>query len=151
MILAMALVSCHSGFEKAVTPNLNVTTDSEVYFTDDAVVFNIDSDADFISFYSGEKGNSYEYAQKERIYEGQLYLSFSSAFQAGAQWKRQLEEDVTKRILRVFWSSDFTGEYNAEAIAAATWNELTASADFPTSRAENAKLLSNTTPSGEIE
>ena len=151
MILAMALVSCHSGFEKAVTPNLNVTTDSEVYFTDDAVVFNIDSDADFISFYSGEKGNSYEYAQKERIYEGQLYLSFSSAFQAGAQWKRQLEEDVTKRILRVFWSSDFTGEYNAEAIAAATWNELTASADFPTSRAENAKLLSNTTPSGEID
>ena len=151
MILAMALVSCHSGFEKAVTPNLNVTTDSEVYFTDDAVVFNIDSDADFISFYSGEKGNSYEYAQKERIYEGQLYLSFSSAFQAGAQWKRQLEEDVTKRILRVFWSSDFTGEYNAEAIAAATWNELTASADFPTSRAENAKLLSNTTPSGGID
>ena len=151
MIFAMALVACHSGFEKAVTPNLDVMTEREDYFTDEAVVFNIESDADFISFYSGEEGNAYEYAQKERIYEGNLSLSFSTAFASGAQWKRQLEEDVTKRILRVFWSSDFTGEYNAEAIAAATWNEMTALAQFPTSRSENAKLLSNTTPSGEID
>ena len=151
MILAMAVMSCHSGFEKAVTPTLNVTTDSEAYLTDDAVVFNIDSDADFISFYSGENGNAYEYAKKERVYEGQLYLSFNSAFQAGSQWKRQLEDDVTKKMLRVFWSSDFTGEYNADAIAAATWNEITALAKFPTSKVEKAKLLSYTTPSGEID
>mgnify|MGYP003307609607 CR=1 FL=1 len=107
MILAMALVSCHSGFEKAVTPSLDVTTESQMCFIDDAVVFNIDSDADFISFYSGEDGNAYEYAKKERIYEGNLSLSFSTAFASGAQWKRQLEEDVTKRLPRVFWSSDF--------------------------------------------
>ncbi len=151
MILAMAVVSCHSGFEKAVTPSLDVTTESQMCFIDDAVVFNIDSDADFISFYSGEDGNAYEYAKKERIYEGNLSLSFSTAFASGAQWKRQLEEDVTERLLRVFWSSDFTGVYNAEAVAAATWNEITALAEFPTSRSDNAKLLSNTTPSGEID
>ena len=62
--VAVAFVSCHSGFEKAVTPELEISLEKEVYFTDDAVTFNINSDADFISFYSGENGNDYEQRSK---------------------------------------------------------------------------------------
>lgn len=149
--VAVSLVACHSGFEKAVTPELEISLEKEVYFTDDAVTFNISSDADFISFYSGENGNDYEYAQKDRIYQGKLYMSFSSAFASGAQWKKQLESDQTKRLLRVFWSTDFSGEYTKAAVDAATWNELTALAKFPDSRSENAKILSNAVPSGDID
>lgn len=149
--VAVAFVSCHSGFEKAVTPELEISLEKEVYFTDDAVTFNINSDADFISFYSGENGNDYEYASKDRIYQGELYLSFSSAFQAGQQYKRQQDEDHTKKMLRLFWSVDFSGEYTKEAVDAATWNELTSLANYPETRADNAKLLSNAVPSGEID
>lgn len=153
MFIAMAFgaVSCHSVFEKAAVPTLEVTTDSDVYCTDGAVTFNIESNADYISFYSGELGNEYNYAKVERVYAGNLYLSFNSAFASGSQYKRQEDEDVTRRLLRVFWSSDFSGEYTNEAINSAKWNELTHKADFPTSRSDNAKLLSNTTPSGEID
>lgn len=151
LAVAAVAVSCHSGFEKAVTPTLEVRTDREAYFTDDAVVFHIDSDADFISFYSGEDGNAYEYAQKERIYEGELSLSFSTNFGSGNQWTRQASEDPERKIIRLFWSSDFSGEYTHEAIAAATWNELTALAQFPTVRAENAKSVAEAVASGTID
>ena len=152
-ILAVAalVVSCHSGFEKAVTPTLEVRTDREAYFTDDAVVFHIDSDADFISFYSGEDGNDYEYAQKERIYEGELSLSFSTNFGSGNQWNRQADENPERKIIRFFWSSDFSGEYTNEAIAAATWNELTSLAKFPDFRATNVKSVAESVASGDID
>lgn len=151
LAIAAVAVSCHSGFEKAVTPTLEVRTDKEAYFTDDAVTFHIDSDADFISFYSGEDGNDYEYAQKERIYDGELSLSFSTNFGSGSQWQRQESEDSERKIIRLFWSSDFSGEYTNEAIAAATWNELTSLAQFPDFRADNVKSIAESVTSGDID
>ncbi len=148
--LATLLVACdESGFDALSEPTLSLTTTQSTFFTQEPVVFYIDSDADYLSFYSGERGNEYEYATKERIYEGEAYISFNTGFQAGGQWKNQLEEDVEKKIIRFFYSTDFSGEYTMEAIEAATWTELTEQFDFPTQRSTNAKNSKETTPSGE--
>lgn len=151
IVAAAALcVGCDKGFEKVSEPTLELSTPQTTYFTQEPVVFDIASDANFLSFYSGERGNDYAYVHKERIYEGEAFLSFNTAFQAGAQWKRQLEEDVEKKVLRLFYSTDFSGEYTLEAVERATWKELTTQFEFPTSRASNAKVLSQTTPSGSV-
>lgn len=148
--LATLLAACgESGFEAVSEPTLSLTTTQTTFFTQEPVVFHIDSDADYLSFFSGERGNEYEYATKERIYEGEAYISFNTGFQAGAQWKNQLEEDVEKKILRFFYSTDFSGECTMEAIEAATWHELTEQFQFPTQRSDNAKVRNQTTESGE--
>lgn len=148
-VAAALLVSCDKGFESVSEPTLNLSTELSTYFTQEPVVFKIDSDADYLSFYSGERGNDYTYAQQERIYEGEAYITFNTAFQAGAQWKNQLEEDVEKKILRFFYSTDFSGLYTYDEVEKATWKELTTEFEYPTKRADNAKVLNQTTPAGE--
>lgn len=150
MVAAALCAGCDKGFEKVSEPTLELSTPTTTYFTQEPVVFHIESDANFLSFYSGERGNDYAYAHKERIYEGEAYLSFNSAFQAGAQWKRQLETDVEKKLLRVFYSVDFSGVYTIEEVERATWKELTTHFTFPESRATSAKALNQTTPSGAV-
>lgn len=145
---ATALVACDKGFEKVSEPTLELSTPMTTYFTQEPVVFNIESNANFLSFYSGERGNDYAYAQQERIYEGEAFVSFNTAFQAGSQWKTQLEADPEKKILRMFYSTDFSGVYTIEEVEKATWVELTDEFTFPTSRSDNAKVLSQTTESG---
>lgn len=145
---ATLLVGCDKGFEKVSEPTLELSTAMTTYFTQEPVVFNIESNANILSFYSGERGNDYAYAKQERIYEGEAFLSFNTAFQAGAQWKNQLESDPELKILRLFYSTDFSGLYTMEAIEQATWHELTDAFSYPTARSTNAKVLSQTTESG---
>jgi hypothetical protein len=151
MILSVAaalLVGCDRGFESVSEPTLTLSTEQNTYCTQEPVVFKIDSDADYLSFYSGERGNDYSYAQQERIYEGEAFVTFNTAFQAGVQWKNQAEEDVEKKILRFFYSTDFSGVNTIEEVEKATWKELTTQFEWPTARATNAKVLSQTTPAG---
>ncbi|MBO5685318.1 MAG: DUF5017 domain-containing protein [Alistipes sp.] len=148
MAAAAMLTACDKGFEKVSEPTLELSTPMTTYYTQEPVVFNIESDANFLAFYSGERGNDYAYAKKERIYEGDVFLSFNTAFQAGAQWKNQLEADVEKKPLRFFYSTDFSGVYTLEEIDKATWHELTDQFTFPSARATNAKVLTQTTESG---
>lgn len=147
--LATLMAACDKGFESVSEPTLDLSTTLTTYFVQEPVVFNIESNANFLSFYSGERGNDYAYVAKERIYEGEAWISFNSAFQAGSQWKTQLDEDLEKRILRLFYSSDFSGIYTLEEVEKATWVELTSEFEYPTARATNAKVLSQTTPAGE--
>lgn len=147
--LATVLAACDKGFESVTEPTLTLSTAKNTFFTQEPVVFYIESDANYLSFYSGERGNDYAYSLQERIYEGEAWLSFSTAFQAGAQWKNQLEEDVEKKILRLFYSTDFAGDYTQEGVDAATWIELTGEFEFASERVDNAKVSNNTTPSGE--
>ena len=114
--VAAALVACDKGFEKVTEPTLELSTPMTTYFTQEPVVFNIESNANFLSFYSGERGNDYAYAQQERIYEGEAFVSFNTAFQAGSQWKTQLEADPEKKSLRMFYSTDFSGVYTVEEV-----------------------------------
>ncbi|MBP3382505.1 MAG: DUF5017 domain-containing protein [Tidjanibacter sp.] len=154
MILSVAatlLVGCDKGFESVSEPTLTLSTEQNTYCTQEPVVFKIDSDADYLSFYSGERGNDYLYAQQERIYKGEAFITFNTAFQAGAQWKTQAEEDVEKKILRFFYSTDFSGVNTIEEVEKATWKELTTQFEWPTARATNAKVLSQTTPAGVLK
>jgi len=151
MAAVAALTACDKGFEEVSEPTLELSTSMTTYYTQEPVVFHIESNANFLSFYSGERGNDYAYANKERIYEGEVFLSFNTAFQAGAQWKRQLEADVEKKVLRVFYSTDFSGVYTFEEVEKATWHEWTEQFTFPSVRSTNAKVLTQTTESGVRE
>lgn len=147
-VAATLLVGCDRGFESVSEPTLSVTTEMNTYFTQEAVVFNIDSNADYLSFYSGEQGNDYAYAFVERIYDGEAYVTFNTAYKSGAQWKNQAEEELEKKIIRFMYSTDFSGINTIEEIEKATWHDMTNAFTYPEARVDNPKSLNQTTPAG---
>lgn len=96
-------------------PTLQITVAKSTVKVGDVVVFNFDGNADFISFYSGEKGMDYAFHNKERIYQSNNVLSFRSAKYAGNNTD----------CARLKYSTDFNGVYDRAAIRAATWIDIT--------------------------
>ena len=150
LLTGFLLGACEQGYHNAVEPTLEISTSSTTYYTQEPVTFIIDSNADFIAFYSGERGNDYAYVDKDRIYQGIPYMSFASTFQAGAQWQNQSSEDHSKKVLTIYYSTDFSGNYTVEDLMSATWHDLTDYFVFPSERVDNGKNASLATPSGKV-
>lgn len=139
--------------EKAApgAPGLTVSAEGEAFYVDEPVEFRFTGNADFISFWSGENGSDYLWRSEERIYEGEGVMSFGTAFMNGAQWKNQLSDDSSRKLLTFWWSDDFDGDYTSDGIARATWHDATSFFEFASSRVDDARLLSTATPSGEVK
>ena len=151
VVAMMTMVSCDNLWTIETVDTLKITLLNNKVYTQEDVVFEFSGDADVISFFSGEKGSSYEHFATERTYEGVPYFSFSSGFQAGEQYTLQHAESVEKRPLSILYSTDFAGSYTHEGIEAATWVDLTDNFTFPTAKTSNAKDASQTTSSGEFK
>ncbi|MBO7299844.1 MAG: DUF5017 domain-containing protein [Tidjanibacter sp.] len=149
VVAMITMVSCDKLWVIETEDSLQITLLTNKVYTQEDVVFEFSGDADVVSFFSGEEGSSYEYFAKERTYEGDTYFTFSSAFQAGDQYLLQSEENVEKRPISIFYSTDFAGNYTHEGIATATWNELTDRFTYPTQKVSNAKDASMATSAGE--
>jgi len=113
LLITLYLSSCKDLYELDM-PHLNVWTDSNVYSVGDTVVFHIDANANFINFYSGESGKSYEYYNKDRVYEMIPSLTFRAAKYAGNN------EDCAKLL----YTTDFNGDYSFENVKNANWIDI---------------------------
>ena len=82
------------------------------------VTFRFSGNADYITFYSGTSGNNY--ANRQRTEADLQSLSMSCAL------KQQYNDSayLNKEVIGVFLSTDFSGDYTAEALNKATWIPL---------------------------
>ena len=66
------------------------------------VVFNITGNPNIITFYSGENGNSYEYANQDRIGELDVQMTFMTTTSSGTQGA------PNPARLPLYYSTDFS-------------------------------------------
>lgn len=133
MLLTCLLAACEK--QNVNTPDFDVSVQRLSYKVNDTVNFNISGRPDFITFYSGEDGNNYDYISRTEA-EGTSFFSFSSKTTSGTVPKQP-------GTLKLQYSTDFTGVYDAENIDKADWKDIT-----------NRAILTAgvvTTPSGSID
>ena len=149
LLLAAAalLLSCSKAGESPEEPSLKVSIAAVRYYVDEPVEFSFEGDADLISFWSGESGNDYAWRAADRVYEGEAFVSFGSAFMNGAQWTRQATAD---KLVSFLWSDDFDGDYTQTGISKATWHDATGHFTFASARVDDARNLSSATASGSV-
>ena len=83
------------------------------------VVFNLTGNPNIITFYSGENGNSYEYANQDRIGALDVQMTFMTTTSSGTQGA------PNPARLPLYYSTDFSGNYTVEDVNKATWVEIT--------------------------
>ena len=135
LMMAGMLVSCDKE-RTASAPELSVTASKTTVTEGEPVRFYLNGHSDYLPFFSGEDGSSYDYHDIPRVYPASLNLSFSTRLEGG----NQLSD-----ILSVKYSSDFSGEYTREAVRAATWTDITDKFTIP------SKIESTQTPSGTLD
>ena len=149
-LLATLALSCSDRYTTVGKPDLKISLDGSKFYVDEPLTFSFKGDADIISFWSGEEGNDYEWRATDRILQSEGVLSFGTAFQAGAQWKNQALPDEDSKLISFLWSDDFDGDYSIEGIGRAHWHAVTDSFTIASARVDNARLLNNATPSGDV-
>lgn len=115
--ICLTLFSCNNILTVDTNPELEINLSKQSYKVGENVIFQINGNADQLSFYSGEISNDYDF-REGRILDLGSYgakMSFTSAVQGGSQ-----EDQIS-----IFVSSDFTGEYDVDNINKATWTEIT--------------------------
>lgn len=91
------------------------------------VVFDLNTKADMVTFYSGEIGSSYEYKDHPRFGAGHMELSFlTTTTDAGTKGH------PNPAVLPLTYSTDFNGIYTREAMEAAHWTDISHLFAFPT-------------------
>ena len=85
--LLVALAPCWStGCNEEETvdaPQFTATAPGGVFKVGEPVTFRFEGDPDFITFYSGEAGNAYDYRNRDRIEPAEVTLSFLENTRAG--------------------------------------------------------------------
>lgn len=118
--------------------SFDVRTSASTYKAGSTVDFEIMGNADYIVFYSGEKGDSIRngsrFSLRDRITaEGAPKLNFLTYRQFGNHLN----------TLQLMVSTDFSGVYDSVNVRNATWNEITSRA--------NLSVGKDSTPSGTID
>lgn len=113
-LAAPAIMSCSKEI-KTGAPMLEVAVEKNVIRVGDTARFSIHSNANVLSFYSGEVLNDYAFNKGRKVPLDSVMLSFSTSLNYGSQ----------KDQFAVFVSSDFNGQYTVEGVKAATWQNIT--------------------------
>lgn len=128
-LLALApcwLASCTSEEETVEAPQFTAAAPGGVFKVGEPVVFQFEGNPDFITFYSGEAGNAYDYRDCDRIGPAEWTLSFLEHTQAGTQGL------PNPACAPIFYSVDFDGDYTEEGVRRATWVDLSRHFTYPT-------------------
>lgn len=141
LFIAIATVFFSCTKQGVDTPQFDVTTEKTTYKAGESVVFNLEGDAEIISFYSGEPLLNYEYKEGRIITPDYMNASFSTGVAYGTH----------PDLLSVWVSNDFNGKYTIDDVLAATWaNDITKNFVLaPNSMNSTSSALS--VPSGVID
>ncbi|MBX9734451.1 MAG: DUF5017 domain-containing protein [Chitinophagaceae bacterium] len=123
-VLLSFFIACQT--EKIDLPELEVTTDTTTYHVGDTVTFHLNGNPDIISFYSGEPGNAYEFANQDRIVESITTVSFQTQNRSQTYTGTDAGSGYCQdNQLKVKISTDYNGQLNAESVKNATWTDIT--------------------------
>ena len=125
ILAAFILSGCNQAY-KVDVPDFLVNIEKTTFKVGEPVNFIINSDSDFVSFYSGEFGNDYNYRDIERHTPAALRLSLDIKQTTSGNSRL-----LNPRIIPVSWSSDYNGEGTVDAMEEATWNDVTDDFTFP--------------------
>ena len=112
--------------EQVETPDFTASTPGTVFKVGEPVVFSFGGNPDFIIFYSGEPGNAYDFRDHDRIEKAEVTLSFVTQTKAGQKG------NANPSCARIYYSTDFDGDYSEAGVNKATWTELSDQFDLPT-------------------
>lgn len=115
LFATVLITSCVEDLSVA-SPDFQVTQDSAVVKAGEEVVFLIDGNPDFMTFYSGEDGHRYEHRNRVKA-SGTPLLSFKNTMRWGVQ----------QNTLQVMISTDLGSDIDAVSVGAATWTDITSS------------------------
>ncbi|MGV3642330.1 MAG: DUF5017 domain-containing protein [Adhaeribacter sp.] len=101
--------------EEEQAPTFEVKPSTLAAKVGDTITFDIDSEAGFVSFYSGEFGNDYAFVGGRIVEAEGLDMFFQSRVNFGTQADQ----------LRVLASTDFNNTYDVPSVKAATWVDIT--------------------------
>ncbi|RZK43150.1 MAG: DUF5017 domain-containing protein [Pedobacter sp.] len=121
-IFAFTVVSC-SKDENIVEPKFDVTVRSNTVKVGEPVTFFISGNPDILSFWSGERTH---------VYSNQS-VSSEKGVRQWVQFETQLGAGTQTNNLKLMASNDFSGTYDAESIAKATWTDISSRVNWATS------------------
>lgn len=138
-IASFALVSCESEFTKKAELNVNVAAHEGVSFDGQTITvkkgtpveFRFSGDPDFLTFFSGEAGNKYEYRERITVDESEIESS-TLKFTLTPQYGNPAN------ILTMYVSGNFPGidkgNFASDSVLVEQhpWEVLIPSGDFPT-------------------
>lgn len=133
LLCGIALLSCKKEF-MVTAPEFDVAVAATGVKAGEEVAFVFSGAPDFISFYSGEKGNDYAF-REGRVEEAQLLLSFESQVlnnRAGTQDNQ----------LAVLVSEDYTGKATIADVEAAHWKDISSTFGLATLNDNNEFIAS---------
>ncbi len=131
MAIVISIVSCDNAIE-VVAPTFDVRTEKLEYRVDDTVHFIFSGDAEYITFYAGDKESEYKHRFRTQIAHAKPILNFTSEGKFGLP-----ERNLTLRI-----ATDFNGTMNTENILKADWEDISDRVNFSTG---------TIVPSGDID
>lgn len=117
---------CRESFEQVDPVRFDVSVASETFKVGEPVRFRFEGNPDFISFYSGERGNDYAFRDRDRIVETEMTFSFTTTTSSGTAGY------PNPAHVPVCYSTDFSGEYTEEAVREATWIDISDQFTLPT-------------------
>lgn len=112
--------------ETVDAPHFTAAAPGGVFKVGEPVVFRFEGNPDFITFYSGEAGNAYDYRDRDRIEPAEVTLSFLEHTQAGKVGS------PNPACAPIFYSVDFDGDYTEAGVRRATWIDLSEHFTYPT-------------------
>jgi len=123
---AFIFAACDNTMESVDAPGFAVSADQTTYKVGDIVTFNLKGNPDIISFYSGESGNDYEYANKDRYMDASVEFDFQTQVRSQTGPNTYCQDDQ----FHLYYSHDFAfdGTNMADSInnvQSATWVEIT--------------------------
>ncbi|RZM25450.1 MAG: DUF5017 domain-containing protein [Pedobacter sp.] len=113
VLMALFMIGCKKNSVEIPTVDINV--EKTKFKVGEPVAFNLKGNPDFISFYSGELGNDYDFIKGRIVEIKALSLFFQSRVSGGNQANQ----------FSVHISSDFNGTYDIASVRAATWKDIT--------------------------
>lgn len=113
LLVTLFVLSCKK--DNIEVPEFNATVQKQTFKVGDTVVFNMEGNPDYVSFYSGEYLNDYAFTGGRSLDIKSFNLSFQSRVQNGNQ----------KDQLSVYLSSDFNGKFDIESINAGNFKNIT--------------------------
>lgn len=127
ILVALLVLGCTK--EEVNVPEFNVKSDKTTYKLGDTVVFSMEGNPDYVSFYSGEYLNEYAYIGGRSLDIKSFNLSFQSRVQNGNQANQ----------LAVYLSSDFNGKFDIQSIKAGNFQDITSRVTLGTTNAVYAQ------------
>ncbi|WP_169305612.1 DUF5017 domain-containing protein [Sphingobacterium alkalisoli] len=125
LVAVLGIVFCACSRDTLMDPVVEVTTDKQTYNVNDSVEFRFSGYADMITFYSGESGQEYKHRNRVELEGGDLILNIETQVLYGIQADN----------LKLFMSTDFSGQYNKEGMESATWTDISNRLTFGTANA----------------